>query len=662
MSNYFKVLLFSGLAIVAVFAVWWGMDSFVTIAEAEAQGNYLQCGPSTASSITIRYGFQDGEHMGLYRRNGTSLNYIQGLGSGSKSGEFTNVRLTPNTSYNYYLRSNLSGAPIVAAVICRTDSGTPEEYTDCPTGDASATLSCHSSTDTSVTLSYSYRNGSNVTLYRGNDFVSSLGGGTDSGTTTVGSLQPSTSYNFVLRNLPSHAALILATASCGTTGAEDRAPDEASGSLAVRSTGPSSVSLDYSYRDGFQVSLFRGNTRLTTFGSGSYTSSPGLPYTDWQLASNTTYTYYLRNGASPSAELLAQVTATTIDTTCPDDPSDPEDPEEPDDPEDPEDPDISDPDPKDPDPETPEIPEIPEAPEIPEEPIVIDLPKCPFNASPGIWGSPYDDWLNVRSVESPPASPLGSEAEWGTVKARIGTDSAVAHLSGVEYDIGVDLGGVAVQRLIETGTSPHAWFQSSKPDAVFTQTDTRFCKIGDQAENVPSCPFDGGREGLVYITHAELKGWSADIDDWCPISGLGGCGIRWNDEGETRLFGDNRVSTTVFYNGECRSGSDPAKCNICINIPEARVVSEDPSDSEDPPSLDKPEEAPSVPSDPSCPDEPEEKPAVSQPFDPPAIELPHAQPQTEPEIRDNIASLRLYLISILRALIESLQLQLQVQL
>jgi hypothetical protein len=81
----------------------------------------------------------------------------------------------------------------------------------------------------------------------------------------------------------------------------------ASGTLACSSATSSSITLGYSYNNGSSVSLFRGSTLLTTFGSGNGSGN----YTDTGLSSNTSYTYYLRNGSSSSSPLLAHTSCST---------------------------------------------------------------------------------------------------------------------------------------------------------------------------------------------------------------------------------------------------------------------------------------------------------------------------------------------------------------
>jgi len=112
---------------------------------------------------------------------------------------------------------------------------------------------------------------------------------------------------------------------------------DAAGTLAFDSSTYNSIVLDYSFTNGFHTSLFRENTFLKDLGkeepvaavSGSlrdliaytyydedgisYESDDAGLYTDTGLSPATTYTYYLRNGTTSSAELLATATGTTLE-------------------------------------------------------------------------------------------------------------------------------------------------------------------------------------------------------------------------------------------------------------------------------------------------------------------------------------------------------------
>ncbi|MDP3996129.1 MAG: hypothetical protein Q8P86_00330 [bacterium] len=75
-----------------------------------------------------------------------------------------------------------------------------------------------------------------------------------------------------------------------------------------------SVYLGYSFSNGTNVSLFRGNDLFQTFGG---TNGSGQ-VTDTGRASGTSYTYYLRNGSNSSATPYVSVTCTTETAVSPD--------------------------------------------------------------------------------------------------------------------------------------------------------------------------------------------------------------------------------------------------------------------------------------------------------------------------------------------------------
>ncbi len=63
------------------------------------------------------------------------------------------------------------------------------------------------------------------------------------------------------------------------------------------------VAIEYDFRNGSNVSLFRDNTRISVLGSGITTDI----YYDKNLSPEITYTYYLRNGSSPNDVEIASV-------------------------------------------------------------------------------------------------------------------------------------------------------------------------------------------------------------------------------------------------------------------------------------------------------------------------------------------------------------------
>lgn len=96
----------------------------------------------------------------------------------------------------------------------------------------------------------------------------------------------------------------------GTSDGTGAVTGQASGTLSVYGVGDENVLLNYSYSNGTDVSLFRNGALIHTFGSGSGNSS-NLPYIDWDVLPDTSYTYQLRNGKTTSATLLGEVSAKT---------------------------------------------------------------------------------------------------------------------------------------------------------------------------------------------------------------------------------------------------------------------------------------------------------------------------------------------------------------
>ncbi len=85
-----------------------------------------------------------------------------------------------------------------------------------PHTNPAGSLSYKSNTTQSITLSYSYSNGSNVSLFNGSNRVITFGSGSGSGSYTVGSLMLGTTYNFYLRNGSSVGSTLLDSVSAST--------------------------------------------------------------------------------------------------------------------------------------------------------------------------------------------------------------------------------------------------------------------------------------------------------------------------------------------------------------------------------------------------------------------------------------------------------------
>ena len=130
-----------------------------------------------------------------------------------------------------------------------------------------------------------------------------------SGTKSFTGLKPSTNYTFYCydyKNSTTYTELDRKSATTKST--PPPPPPEPKGTLTASTKSHTEITLNYSYSDGKNVSLFRGSTLIKTFGSGS---SSGV-YNDSGLTPETSYTYYLRNGTLASSTLLAQATAKTF--------------------------------------------------------------------------------------------------------------------------------------------------------------------------------------------------------------------------------------------------------------------------------------------------------------------------------------------------------------
>ncbi len=163
-------------------------------------------------------------------------------------------------------------------------------------------LSCYSSTENSVRLDYSFEEGDNVSLFRGNTRIETWIQSNRSGRITDTGLSPDTSYTYYLRNGKHTSSTLLDKVICKTKDDEDPY-----GELSCYSFTENSIRLSYSFEEGDNVSLFRGNTRLETWTQSNRSGR----ITDTGLSPDTSYTYYLRNGRFTSSERLARAVCRT---------------------------------------------------------------------------------------------------------------------------------------------------------------------------------------------------------------------------------------------------------------------------------------------------------------------------------------------------------------
>jgi hypothetical protein len=168
--------------------------------------------------------------------------------------------------------------------------------------DPSGNLSCYTSSEDSITLSYNTYDADNASIFRGSSRLTILGSGSRSGTYRDTGLSSDTSYTYYLRNGTSSSSTQLARVTCSTDYEEEPDAD-----LSCYTSSEDSITLSYNTYDANNASIFRGNSRLTILGSGSRSGT----YRDTGLSSDTSYTYYLRNGTSSSSTQLARVTCST---------------------------------------------------------------------------------------------------------------------------------------------------------------------------------------------------------------------------------------------------------------------------------------------------------------------------------------------------------------
>ncbi len=174
---------------------------------------YINCSLNDENSIRLTYGFSNGSNVSLFRGSTRINSWV----SSSSSGSFTDVNLSANTSYRYYLRNGISStSPQIDTIFCYT-SGSTEPPPPPPT--ASGTLSCTTLGQNDIQLNYSVTNATNASLFRGSYLrMIDIGSGTRSNTVRATNLSANTSYTFYLRNGTSTSSTLLSSATCMTEG------------------------------------------------------------------------------------------------------------------------------------------------------------------------------------------------------------------------------------------------------------------------------------------------------------------------------------------------------------------------------------------------------------------------------------------------------------
>ncbi|MBC7074090.1 hypothetical protein H5T58_01740 [Candidatus Parcubacteria bacterium] len=361
--------------------------------------------------------------------------------------------------------------------------------TPTPTG----SLSCQSSTQNSITLSYSFSNSTTgqVSLFRGSTRLKTFSGTSGSGTYTDTGLSSGNSYTYYLRDGTSQSSSLLDSKTCSTQSVSCTRANPTVSFSPTSATGPVNDYIHFTFyvtnndSSGCGSSLFeiKATSCPSPLQCGSYVTdyiSPGQTrafsvdvYVDPQQPGTYTFTYRATNTNSGKYK-EASATAKF---------------------------------------ETP-----------------LDLTQCPEQTwGAGVWGNPDVGWF--ASAYSPCTY----------ARCRLGTSCNC-------------------ETMFEGITTGSNTFRSYGP---VNSRRTQLCKIGDNANNIPTCPFSGGSPGHLYIIN-EKWGWSSDINNWCMVSSSGchkqSCNILGECE-NTRVWPGE-------YAGECYYSwgvlTTVRNCYVCV--------------------------------------------------------------------------------------------------
>ncbi len=268
----------------------------------------LSTGTVTSTSINVNYAFS-----GVPLSIDSARVYLNGVvvssGVSSGSGAKTFTGLNPNTSYSYNLtRYSQTLASRTIKTLATPPPGEPPPPEEPvppppPPPTTSGTLSGVAVDADTISLNYSYINGTSVSLFRESALVITFGTGNGSGVYTDDGLAPDTIFHYYLRNGATAGSALLASATVGT-------PElPSTGSLSAAVVDSRTVDLTYTFTDATNASLFNGSTKIITLGSGF---GSGV-YRVTGLSPDTSYTFYLRNGSSSTDTQLASASAKTIE-------------------------------------------------------------------------------------------------------------------------------------------------------------------------------------------------------------------------------------------------------------------------------------------------------------------------------------------------------------
>ena len=274
---------------------------FVVADTAYATSGNITCGPKTDNSIQINYEyFNASENVELFSGNSK----IADLGWGTNSGSYVHKGLNTNFVYEYHL---VIGGLVIDTIEC-VASKTGGTTCNSP---VATTYSAESITSKSAVLNGDVEVYDEYTQfwfeygesqYHLNNSTNKQGiYSSDSISRTIEFLSKDTTYYF----------RAVAQNSCGTSYGQifsfnTNKYDDVRGSLKCREFTNDSISVEYSFSEGNNVSLFRGKNLIKNWG---VSSDFGL-FEDTNLSSGS-YNYYLRNGVHSGSPLIASVTCST---------------------------------------------------------------------------------------------------------------------------------------------------------------------------------------------------------------------------------------------------------------------------------------------------------------------------------------------------------------
>jgi len=266
----------------------------------------LSNGGVTTSSIKVNYSFSGvplSVDNGRVYLNGSVVSSGASSGSGSKT--FTG--LASDRSYTFTLTIYSQTLASISIKTAKPAAPPPSEPVPeepapppPPPPTASGTLSANATSPTTVSLNYSFQNGSAVSIFRDSNLLYT-DGSTNSGV-LVDIVEPDTVFVYTLRNGATIGSTLLASATVGTP----QLPEE--GTLSAQVIDAATIDLTYSFNYGENVSLFLGSERVTTLGTGAGSGT----YRNTGLVADTSYSYTLRNGTLITDTLLASSSAKTL--------------------------------------------------------------------------------------------------------------------------------------------------------------------------------------------------------------------------------------------------------------------------------------------------------------------------------------------------------------